>query len=224
MPPIGELIGIWVAALLTFAIFSFLYKDNPLFKLGESIFLGTALAYSLCLTYYSTVWEKAIAYLMPAHAGVEPKSGADLAWTVIVPMVLGLFILLRMIPKLSWLSRYSFAIYIAGAAGIAIPAAIAGQLLPQITTMMAPIGGGFGHALTIVLMLIGVTATVIFFFFSLEHTGLVGRISRIGVLFVMISFGASFGYTVMARVSLLIGRFQFLLYEWVHRAILGQSA
>ena len=31
----------------------------------------------------------------------------------------------------------------------------------------------------------------------------------------MIAFGASFGYTVMARVSLLIGRIQFLLHDWL---------
>jgi hypothetical protein len=30
----------------------------------------------------------------------------------------------------------------------------------------------------------------------------------------MIAFGAAFGYTVMARVSLLIGRMMFLLYDW----------
>jgi len=33
----------------------------------------------------------------------------------------------------------------------------------------------------------------------------------VGVYFLMISFGASFGYTVMARMSLLIGRFDDLL-------------
>jgi hypothetical protein len=32
----------------------------------------------------------------------------------------------------------------------------------------------------------------------------------------MISFGASFGYTVMARISLLIGRLEFLLKDWLH--------
>lgn len=222
--PIGEQIGIWLAALLTFAIFSFLYKDNPLFKLGESIFLGTALAYTLCLYYYTAIWQKALQYFDPVRAGVAPKTGVEMFWTVIMPLVLGLFIILRMVPKLGWLSRYSFAIYIAGSAGLAIPAAIAGQLLPQVTTMMAPIsGGGLSHALTQILMLVGFAATVVFFFFSLEHTGMVGRISRVGVLFVMISFGASFGYTVMARVSLLIGRFQFLLYEWIGRAILHQG-
>jgi len=32
----------------------------------------------------------------------------------------------------------------------------------------------------------------------------------------MVSFGASFGYTVMARISLLIGRLDFLLRDWLH--------
>jgi hypothetical protein len=31
----------------------------------------------------------------------------------------------------------------------------------------------------------------------------------------MISFGAHFGYTVMARLSLLIGRVQFLTVDWL---------
>jgi hypothetical protein len=50
-----------------------------------------------------------------------------------------------------------------------------------------------------------------YFYFSKEHKGLYGKFSNVGVWFMMIGFGASFGYTVMARLSLLIGRLQFLL-------------
>ncbi len=50
-----------------------------------------------------------------------------------------------------------------------------------------------------------------FFFYSREHKGALGVASRLGIAFLMISFGAGYGYTVMSRVSLLIGRFQFLL-------------
>jgi hypothetical protein len=35
--------------------------------------------------------------------------------------------------------------------------------------------------------------------------------ARTGILFLMIAFGAAFGYTVMARMSLLIGRFTDLI-------------
>jgi hypothetical protein len=40
-------------------------------------------------------------------------------------------------------------------------------------------------------------------------------VSRVGLVFLMVGFGAGYGYTVMSRVSLLIGRFQFLLETWL---------
>jgi hypothetical protein len=63
------------------------------------------------------------------------------------------------------------------------------------------------------LLLVGVASILIYFYFSLEHRGAVGRVSQIGIVFLMVGFGASFGYTVMGRVSLLIGRFQFLFQD-----------
>jgi hypothetical protein len=32
----------------------------------------------------------------------------------------------------------------------------------------------------------------------------------------MVAFGASFGYTIMARISLLFGRLHFLIADWWH--------
>ena len=40
--------------------------------------------------------------------------------------------------------------------------------------------------------------------------------AKLGILYLMVAFGASFGYTVMGRVSLLIGRITFLLRDWLH--------
>lgn len=61
------------------------------------------------------------------------------------------------------------------------------------------------------LVVIGVCAGVFYFFFSKKHTGALGMVSKVGIAFLMMSFGASFGYTVMGRISLAIGRFQDLL-------------
>jgi len=77
---------------------------------------------------------------------------------------------------------------------------------------------GWGKALLAVsgpLMIVGVICTLTYFFFSTEHKGFVGGVAKAGIVFLMIGFGASFGYTVMARVSLLIGRLQFLLRDWL---------
>jgi len=64
-------------------------------------------------------------------------------------------------------------------------------------------------------LFIGVLTVLIYFFFSLDHKGLVGGASRIGVWFLMLGFGAAFGYTVMGRVSLLIGRLNYLIVRWI---------
>ena len=56
----------------------------------------------------------------------------------------------------------------------------------------------------------GVVCGLIYFYFSKEHTGAFGKASRAGIWVLMVAFGASFGYTVMARISLLIGRIEFL--------------
>ena len=73
-------------------------------------------------------------------------------------------------------------------------------------------GGQFSLLETVnnVLLVVGVICGLVYFFFSKEHTGVFGAASRIGIWFLMVAFGAAFGYTVMARISLLIGRLGFL--------------
>jgi hypothetical protein len=66
------------------------------------------------------------------------------------------------------------------------------------------------------LIFIGFLTVLAYFFFSLPHRGIHGAGARVGIYFLMVAFGASFGYTVMARVSLLISRVQFLLRDWLH--------
>ena len=52
----SSIAGIWVGAFLTLAIYSFLYKDNPVYRLAESIFVGISLGYEIGLVFYRTIW------------------------------------------------------------------------------------------------------------------------------------------------------------------------
>ena len=38
--PLTEIIGAWLAALLTLSILSFLFKENPIYKAAEHLFVG----------------------------------------------------------------------------------------------------------------------------------------------------------------------------------------
>jgi hypothetical protein len=123
----------------------------------------------------------------------------------------------KFIPKISWLVRVPIGFMIGWGAGISIPANFQARILRQIEgTVVTP--ASFSNpwqGVWAAVIFIGVVSTVIYFYFSREHKGILKPVSRLGIIFIMVGFGASFGYTIMARVSLLIGRIQFLLGPWL---------
>ena len=119
--------------------------------------------------------------------------------------------LLRLVPKLSWLARISIAYIVGMMAGLKLYVYINSNILEQIQNSGIDFTSGFGNIINQVIILVGVICALVYFFFSKEHKGTIGIISKIGIFFLMIKFGASFGYTVMGRISLLIGRFEELI-------------
>ena len=92
------------------------------------------------------------------------------------------------------------------------------DLLQQMTaTMINPVvQGDIVATVGNFILIIGTICGIYFFYFSKKQEGVYAVPSKLGIYFLMISFGASFGYTVMARISLLIGRLEFLLKDWLH--------
>lgn len=197
---------VWIAAFLTISIFSFIYRDNPLYRFAEHIFVGASMGYWIALTWHNVVYPNLWAPLFME---------GDLLY--IIPLFLGLFFFLRFIPRLSWAARLPIAFSLGWASGVAIPAVFQAQVIKQIQgTMLTPNAfTSWDTGLWAVVVLTGVISTLSFFYFSRERRGILKPVAELGIIFLMIGFGASFGYTVMARVSLLIGRVQFLLRDWL---------
>ncbi len=196
---------IWIAALLSLGIFSFLFKDNPFYKFCEHLFVGVANGYYIALYWHNTLRPNLY----------DPLAQGQFLY--FVPLLLGLMYFAKFIPKISWLVRIPIGFMIGWGAGISIPANFQARILRQIEgTVVTPASfNDFWSGMWAVIILVGVVTTVIYFFFSREHKGILKPVSRLGIIFIMIGFGASFGYTIMARVSLLIGRIQFLLGPWL---------
>jgi len=274
--PTPTWIGIIIASLLTLAMYSFLYKDNPVYKFGEHLYLGVTVGYFIGLEWFTVMWPLLIRPL---------KDDPQYYWYLVFPGILGVTMLFRFINSVAWVSRYALAFMVAVGAGLAIPAIIQASILQQMYATFKPlwihgpnvmgtfqqlvycfviaaivigivyaflkirIRGAAGIILRIlfiailiamfipkfsksgganpifslmvanwvsisaIIVFVGVLSVLVYFFFSLEHKGTLGKVSQIGIWFLMISFGASFGYTVMARISLLIGRMQFILQD-----------
>jgi len=201
-------LGIMVAAGITLALYSFLYKDNPLFKFAEHFYVGVAAAYTLNQLWYQVI-------LADVFNPLFGLNNTEVEWARIFPAILGLLMLTQLGPSsISWLSRISFAFVVGLGAGLAIPRTISANLLAQIQPSIQPLSLT-AEGFNLLVILVGVTTVLIYFFYSVEHTGAVGAASKVGIYFLMVSFGASFGYTIMARLSLLIGRMDFLLSDWL---------
>jgi hypothetical protein len=100
-----------------------------------------------------------------------------------------------------------------------------GEVLPQMASTIVPftMNNGWLGLINSIILFAGVLSVLVYFFFSVEHKGAVGGVSKLGIYFLMLGFGAAFGYTVMGRISLLIGRFNFLIVRWIMGTILGQG-
>lgn len=210
----ATILGAWVATGLTLFIFSFLYKDNPLFKLAEHLYVGVSVGYTIVKAYDTVI----------VHLIVKPifEQGEVM---LLIPVAIGLLMLTRYVPKAAWMSRYAFAFIVGVGSGLAIPRTISSFILKQVEDTVRPLlslAGGDGvtfsmnlldpsSSINVIVILIGVISVLFYFFFSIEHSGPGKVVARTGVIFLMIAFGAAFGYTVMARMSLLIGRLTDLI-------------
>jgi len=194
-----DTLSTWITAVATLALYSFLYRDNPIYKAAEYLLIGLTVGYSLVISIKTVLWPTLI----------SPLAAGDLA--KIIPLVLGGMMLIRLVPRLAGWSRVPLAFIIGAGAGISIPAMLKARVLQQM-------GATLNEPLTIngVLILVGVVTTIMYFYFSREQKGFLRPVAKTGTYYMMIFFGATFGYTVMSRVSLLIGRMEFLLGDWLH--------
>ena len=127
-----------------------------------------------------------------------------------IPFILGIFMLLRLVPKLGWLARWAIAYIVGMAAGLRFYGFLNSNVLNQIKASAIDFTSDWGTIINGLIVFIGTLTGLIYFFYSTEHKGVVGRLSRIGIYFLMIKFGAAFGFAVMGRISLLIGQFNYL--------------
>lgn len=217
-------IGVWVAALFTIFILSFLYKDNPLYKFAESVVVGVSAAYWMVVSFWDVIVPNLFGKLFPgmvrnwAMPGIEGH--AELIY--IIPLMFGVMLLMRLSPSGSWISRWPLALIIGSTAGMRLMAFIHADFLAQtrnaIISLVVYSPGGefeFWHSILNLILVLGVLASLVYFFFSVEHTGIVGKTARAGIWVLMITFGAAFGYTVMGRIALLAIRLEFLFDDWL---------
>jgi hypothetical protein len=209
-------------AILTIAIFSFLWKDNPLYRFAEHLVVGVSAGYWIVILWNTSLVSKLV---QPLERFFNGTSTTLLDPLVIIPAFLGIMLFTRFVPKYAWVSRIPMAYILGVGSGAAVPLALQTSVVQQIyptMTMFLPESLTSMQAwFNAVFVLASVLCGLAYFYFSARHEGVLGGMSKTGIWILMIGFGASFGYTVMSRVSLLYGRMLFLVDGWA-RPLLGR--
>ncbi len=218
-----EIIGTWIAAALTLCIFSFLYEDNPFYKFAEHLFVGVSAGYIIATTFQNVMIPNLFGNIATGYRLLAEGKGVSWGhWSFLLAGVLGIMMLMKLVPSVNWLSRWPLSFMVGIASGLGIVLTMEAFVLKQVNATIVElwvrsIDGSVMLDQTIRnwIIVLGVCCGLIYFYFSLEHKGLLlGTTSRIGIFVLMTAFGAAFGYTVMARVSLLIGRMLFFREEF----------
>ena len=197
-----EIFSNWVAAFFTLCIFSFLYKDNPFYRFAEHLFVGVSMGYAIPLSWNAAMIPNVYRPIFLQHR-----------FELIIPACLGILYIFTFNRKLNWLSKFPIAFGM-GMVGMGVPMSMHAGVLVQMRGAMIPI-----QDINTFLVWVGTVTILLYFFFSKAHTGLYGKVVKVGIWYMMLGFGASFGYTVMARISLLIGRIQFLVIDVLQNTI-----
>lgn len=221
---------VWTSfgAFLTLATFSFLYKDNPFYKIAEHMVVGVSAGYFVVILWHNSLAPNLFDRLADGNWYTIWLNSTQ--WWYIIPGFLGMLMWTRFSKNYQWVSRWPMGLYIGISAGLAVPLEMRARVIEQLYATMVNVRWsqfwgteGFNlldpfAGLAQILVFVGTISALIYFFFSKAHTGAFGAVAKVGIWTLMIGFGASFGFTVMARISLFINRIQYLDQDW------GQTA
>lgn len=203
---LGPTFSTWMGVFATLAVYSFLFKENPVWRLVEHIYIGFAAAHAISMGWTNV---------------------RNLAWTpmktqgkyyLLVPCILGIMLYARFTKSYRWVSRYPMAFLVGAGNGMILKGVIQAQFVSQVKATMVPItfSQGFWVGLGNLIIVVGTCAVLYYFHFSSRERYAAERnIRMLGRWVMMMAFGATFGNAVMGEMTLLIGRLQFLYGDWL---------
>jgi len=214
-----------VGGVSTLAVFSFLIKENPLFRLFEHIFIGISTGLGLIVSVKSFIWPKILEPLLGFDIVTFPDGSRSSDYNYflllyLIPMSFGTLYYFIYSQKHNWLAKLVIGFSLGMSGGIAFKGFF-NEMLPQLVTSFKPLlvyaSGAIDwkESLGNMVFVFTLLSVMYYFFFSIKFEAApLRRISTSGRWLMMVSFGAFFGSTVMARMALLVERLQFLIDDW----------
>ncbi len=197
----SNLIGLIIGFLLTLFIYSYIWGDNPLYRLAVHILVGVSAGYAAVVVVREL--------LLPVYVQLRANPTTLELAGGLVPFVLGLLLVLKRLPRLAWLGTGTIALLVGVGAAVALMGALTGTLLPQVTAAADP-----DPVIALIVALLTAVTLLSFTFRTKPHRE--GTWKRpwwqqIGQGILMITFGALFASVLNTSFILLIERITFFV-------------
>jgi hypothetical protein len=205
-------LGIWVGAIFTIIIYTYFInnKQNIGFRFAQSTVIGIALGYIVVLVMAQNIYKLALQKMFAGNL------------LYIIPILLGLLLYTRYIPEYSYLTRIPVALIVSVGLGVGARASLETDIFKQIqaTASLNILGTDPMTAFNNLVFIVGVICATAYFFFTIgtkttESENPLQYVRTLGRYYLLIYFGTRFGATIMSRLSLFLGRLNFLLFEWL---------
>lgn len=193
-------IQIWVQALCTLAVYSYLYKENFAYRIAEYTLVALYTSYQITRLFHSF-----------AKPYFEKYCLEERQYYFILMGFLGLLLYFRYAPpQYRWLARYPIAVSVGWGLGGSL-ARSPRPVFTQLADVMRPL-----NTVDNFLFFVAFLAVMSYFFFTTgKESKFIQTSGRIGRYIMMIGFGTAFGNTVQGRISLFLNRLSFLLVDWL---------
>jgi hypothetical protein len=196
-------INLLVAALLTIGIYTLLFRENPIYRFIEHLFVGTAMGYSLVVAYRNI-----------KSVGVDQITKGN--YIYILPMILGIMMYSRYFGRnYRWMNRIPVSLLLGSSIGITLRGIPEVSFFRQLQATFAPIvgSGSIMGDFNNIIIIISFFFTLLYFTFTIKMPGKTGITLKLGRYFLMVYMGSLYGNVIIHRASLLISRFQFILFD-----------
>lgn len=198
-----------VPALLTLGIFSILYKETPVYRFVEHLFIGTTLGYAIVVNIRS-LNQTAVQQILAGN------------YIYVIAILAGLMMYSRYFGSTyRWLNRIPTAVVIGCTIGLALRGIPESNINRQLQATYQPLFAS-GDAMTLfnnIILFASFFFALLYFTYTLSKStgsksGTVDRVITFGRYFLMVYFGALFGNVIIHRASLFISRMQFYVFDF----------
>ncbi len=216
-----EIISAAIGLVLTLMIFSYLIKDNALFRIAAYIFIGVASGYAAVVIIYNV--------FLPRLNTLQTNNFYQQIFFGVIPLVLGLSVLAKVNVRAAWIGNFAMAILVGVGAATAIGGALLGSLIPQFQAAIGAFdvssaGSGLGIASQLFaggVMLAGTVLTLAAFHFSTRRAAdgtpkrnpIIEGAAWFGRIFIAITLGALFAGVYMASLTAMIERLSSMIAD-----------